>query len=70
MISSHSINQIFTDPDLSPKQRLQVDRIIEAARAYGSALVEVCPQSPGLETALRYAQMSMFLAAHSITNPL
>jgi len=70
MISSHALDQYFADPDLSGTQQVQAERIRAGARAFAEILAENAPQSPGLETAIRYTRIAAFLGTHAITVPL
>jgi hypothetical protein len=70
MISSQSLDHYFDDPELTEQQQQQADAILAGARAFAEVLVSNAPQSPGLETALRYIRIAAFLGSHAVSVPL
>ena len=64
MISSHSIDDLFKPSAAADGPAARA--IWAAANSYARCITDLAPQSPAVDTALRYVQLSALLAVHSI----
>ena len=64
MITSHTIDELFKPSGAA--DTIQARAVWQAAATYARTMTDLAPQSPALESALRYVQISALLTVHSI----